>query len=295
MKKEVSQILNDFLSNPEGHFTYIYDQNGTQVLRHGEIRDFLVKLSNRSKQESDFQKELLCNIPKKIENVSRIVYNQEYLSYDGKKTLEIITNLPGSKRLSYNETEMKNVVFGIKEIFQILNNNKKEYTSNLPTLKTLFYSIVSNVKDITIKRIVEKLLNNKTFVEYIDYDNNWLVLADLVSENILIYNSNAYFIDLDPIIVGPENLQFGILMSSNLLLQKEIINNLSIQHIEEMYKIWGKNHIDSYDMLSLVIFPLLMLSLRNVDYNSIKESDSPLYAKLKKLLEFLMRNINYNQ
>ncbi len=290
MKKNVEKILHDFNTNGYENFTYLYNTNGTKVIEHKFLTGYLIKISGKEKSVSDIQMSILNDLPDNLDNVSRIYYNQVFMDDDSNKTLEIIKKLSGAPKELYTLEETKDVIKATKELNLMLNKSSDVFFDSLPNLKDLFYGMVANTKDKDIKNIADKIMNSPSFDTFINSKDCGILVADLVTDNILLSNS-INFIDLDPFIYAPKSLQVAILLSSNILLQESNFKNICLLKIEEYYKIWGKPKVHKTDLIALTIFPLLILTMKQVDYNAIVEDEKSLYYRMKVLLEFLLNEI----
>jgi len=56
--------------------------------------------------------------------------------------------------------------------------------------------------------------------------------------------------------------------------------------------LWGIVTITREDLIALTIFPLLILSMRKVDIDSLLENDDSIYYKLKTILLFIMAELD---
>lgn len=121
-------------------------------------------------------------------------------------------------------------------------------------------------------------------------ENQTIIVADMVYENILIEKGAVYFIDLDPLVLGPKRLQCAILLTSNLLLQPHLFKRLSMDLIRRYTRLCGIDNLSREDLIALTIFPLLILSMKQVDIDSLPENYDSIYYKLKTILLFLMEH-----
>ncbi len=291
MDKNLEEILNDFNQNGYENFTYLYNANGTKVIEHTSITGYLIKISKKEKNVSDIQKKILNTLPDKVNNVSRIYYNQVFMDDDSTKTLEIIEKLSGAPKKIYTAKETKDVIKATKKLNLLLNKSTDDFSSSIPNLKDLFFGMIPNTKDSGIKNIANQIMSDASFDFFMNSQDDGITLADLVTDNILL-GSNINFIDLDPIICAPKSLQIAILLSSNILLQQNNFRNLSFLKIKEYYKIWGETEVHKTDLIALAIFPLLILTMKQVDYNSIITDEHSMYYKMKVLMEFLLNEMD---
>lgn len=288
MHNKAIDLLNQFIAHGDTGFTYLYDRHGTKILRHADYSDLIIKISNKDKDASDNQMKIVGNIRKDISYISRIFLNQEYYVGDINKTIEVINFLPGKKVEQYNHQQLTIIMKNLRDLHLSIKENQINDV-NLPNIRDLFYGIVANSQDTDLKLIADTLLQNGMFIDYINGENTFITIGDLINDNILIdENDMASFIDLDPLILGPENLQIAILLSSNILLQKNYLNNMKSSQITDLYHIWGYENANVQDYMALALFPLLMLSIRNVEYSKIEPIESNIFYRLKTLLEFVI-------
>jgi hypothetical protein len=289
METTVSNLVNHFLTNGDQSMKYLYDRNGTQVLYHDQYPDFVIKISHKRKVDSDFQQSLLEQVPSYINNFSRIRYNQGYRLGNQDMTLEVIDFLKGTPLHTYNQQQVHAAIKGIRLLHTSINESSNDTLEELPTLQSIFFGIILGSSSSAVASIGHQLLQQKPFKYYLESNHAYVTIADLVTENILFdRDNNVNFIDLDPFILGPQNLQIAILLSSNILLQDQYIDVLSMEAINNLYRIWGVDTLELHDIFSLMMFPLLMLGMRNVDIARINRNQNPLYYKLSLLLEFLL-------
>ena len=56
--------------------------------------------------------------------------------------------------------------------------------------------------------------------------------------------------------------------------------------------LWGIDLISREDLIALTIFPLLILTMKQVDIDSLPENQDSIYYKLKTILLFLIAELD---
>ena len=284
----INEIVNDYITKGSDAFSVIYNQNNTLVIEHPKYPKYLLKLSKKNFKSSQIQSNILSSISNKNNNISRILYTQIYEDNGNKRTMEIIDKLNGKPKKEYSNYDIENVIHATKQLHNNLNENKIKYREKLPFIGDLFSSIVDNTASKKLKSIANRIQNDYAYEKILDIENQFITIADLVYENILIYKDTINFIDLDPIILGPKELQFSILLTSNLLIQSNQFMNLNMKLIKSYANLWGFEKTSREDLISLTIFPLLILAMKQVDIDSLIENTDSMYFKLKTILLFIV-------
>jgi len=288
------EIINDFMTNGSDAFKIIYDKNGTLVLEHEKHPDYLLKISDKDYKSSHLQSDILSSIADEHNNISRIHHTQEYSKDGSVKTLELLDKLNGIAKSEYSPSEIENIIKSTKKLHGSLKEISEKYITSLPPLSVIFTGIINSTTSTALKAIADKIKNDKGFGEFLNAPDRCITIADMVYENILIDNGTVNFIDLDPLILGPENLQIAILITSNLLMENSQFDNLSIALIEHYYNVWGIAKISRADIIALSVFPLLILSMRQVDIDNLPKNSDSMYYKLKTILLFIADELKKN-
>ncbi len=293
MKQQmINEIVNEYKMKGSDAFSILYNQNNTLVMEHPKYPEYLLKLSDKDFKSSQLQSEILASIALENNNISRIHHTQIYNNQGKTKTMELIDKLPGSPRREYSETDISNVILATKELQDSLNQSEKKHHKDFPSIGVLFSNIIRQTSNSTLKSIADQIQNDVAYEHFLDAENQTVIVADMVYENILIDKDVIYFIDLDPLVLGPKRLQCAILLTSNLLLQTNLFNCLSMELIRRYMRLWGFETITREDLIALTIFPLLILSMRQVDIDSLPENDDSIYYKLKTILLFIMAELD---
>jgi hypothetical protein len=272
------------MTNKSQLFSILYNQNGTIILTHHQFHECLIKISNKDFSSSQAQHQILSMIPSYIQNICRILYLESVVKDNQQKTIEIISKVSGYSKMYYSNEEKKLVLLATKELQENINSSHSKDVPTIPTIAQLFPNILNQTTIPKLKEIGTSLQQDYTF-QIMQNSTSEIIVADLVYENILFDANQVNFIDLDPLILGPKELQIAILLTSNILLQLRDIKLLEMSDITSFYHQWGIQ-LTRQDLLYLSIFPLLMLSMKNIDINGIGKKPFSLYYKLKTLLLF---------
>jgi len=293
MKQQmINEIVNEYKMKGSDAFSILYNQNNTLVMEHPKYPEYLLKLSDKDFKSSQIQSEILASITLKNKNISRIHHTQLYNDQGKTKTMELIDKLPGISKREYSETDISNVIRATKELQDSLNQSEKKHHNDLPSIGPLFSGIIGQTSNHTLKSIANQIQNDTAYERFLDAENQTIIVADMVYENILIDKDAVYFIDLDPMVLGPKRLQCAILITSNLLLQTNLFKQLSMELIRRYMGLWGFETISREDLIALTVFPLLILSMKKVDIDSLPENDDSIYYKLKTILLFIMSELD---
>lgn len=288
---QIEAILGDIRNKKYDLLSIIYDNNGTTVLEHLDTPRYLVKISNKDLRLSKLQQNLLKGINTEEFSLSKVHHAQSF-SYRGEnKTLEIIDKLSGVTIKDNTEEEIAGLIKATKSLQEALNQFKGKYQQALPNLNLLFNQILQSVEQPSLRSFGQYLLADTQFQKLINVENDYITFGDMVYENILFHEAKIGFIDLDPLIMGAKELQIAILVTSNILLQKEQFETLSLENIEKIYKIWGFRKLTRVHLLSLCVFPFLILSMKQVDIDQLKPEQESIYYKLKFILYFLKNEL----
>ena len=288
----IDRIVADYRTNGSGYFSILYDQNDTVVMEHPKYSGFLLKLSNKEFKTSQIQKKILSSIAIENKNICRIYHTQPFEENGKTRTLEVIDKLKGMPKREYSELELETVIREAKKLHVVLNECSDESVVCLPSIGVLFSNIVDHTGNKTLKTMAERIRDDSACDSFMRLEKPSIIVADMVYENILIDKKTVNFIDLDPLILGPENLQFAILLTSNILMQLQQFKRLSMTLIEEYAVLWGKDVIAREDLIALSIFPLLILAMRQVDIETLPEDPDSMYFKLKTILSFILRELD---
>jgi len=286
----INDLINSYTNRSSNSFITLYNQNNTLVLKHLKYPDYLIKLSNKDFESSKKQKDILSLLPNNYNNFSRIYHTQVDNSDGNIRTLEIIDKINGTSKKEYTNLEIINTINSLKKLHTNLNNISNRNKFFFPSLKDLFNGIISNAH-MSTKTIATEIQSYKEYSSFINSKQEYITIADLVYENILIDKEQINFIDLDPLILGPKKLQFSILLTSNILIQSNQFKILSINLIKKFFSLYGYNDFNREDLISLSIFPLLILSMRQVDLNTLPKDDSSMYYKLKVILLLIVKEL----
>jgi hypothetical protein len=293
MDKQIRALLKEFLTFKKSNFKIMYEKNGTTILMSKKIKDYIIKLSDIELSTAVFRKAILSDISSKNFHISKTYHLQEVNYMGHPKTLEIMNFVPGSHIQDNSEEEMKRLVIATKDLQIELNKNKDLFIDSLPKISSLFYEMVEHSIDADLNSIGNYLLDDTLFLETLQ-ENQYIIFGDMWNENILFSESQIGFIDLDPLLVGPRDLQFAIFLTSNLLLQKNYFEQLSIKLLDDLYKSWGYEGLKSKHLYTLCLFPLLSLMKKNINYKTIAIDNNSVYFKLKTILEYLIILIKEN-
>jgi len=293
MKQQmINEIVNEYKMKGSDAFSILYNQNSTMVMEHPKHPEYLLKLSDKEFKSSQIQSEILSAITPKNNHICRIHHTQIYNDNGKTKTMELIDKLPGTPKRDYSETDISNVIRATKELQDSLNKSEKKHHKDLPSIGVIFSGIIGQTSYSTLKSIADQIQNDTAYESFLDAENQTIIVADMVYENILIDKDAVNFIDLDPLVLGLQRLQCAILLTSNLLLQPNLFKRLSMELIRNYMGLWGVDLISREDLIALTIFPLLILSMRKVDIDSLPENDDSIYYKLKTILLFIMAEID---
>jgi hypothetical protein len=288
----IDEIVNDYIIKGLKAFSIIYNKNNTLVMEHNKYPEYLLKLSNKDFESSKIQLDILSSIPTENKNICRIHHTQIFEENGNARTMEIIDKLNGITKKEYSKIDIERVIQATKMLNMDLNKYANKYYENLPSIGILLPTIIQNSSNKTLKSLAKIIQNDSAYESFIDTENQNIIVADLVYENILFANNAINFIDLDPLILGPKELQFSILLTSNILIQSNQFKNLSMDLIKNYAHLWGIERINREVLISLSIFPLLILAMKEVDVDSLPENQDSIYYKLKIILLFIIGELN---
>jgi hypothetical protein len=284
----INEIVNDYILKGSDVFQSLYDKNNTLVLEHPKYPKYLLKLSNKDFQTSQIQSRILSSISTENTNICRIHRTQIHDDNGNTRTMELMDKLNGTSKREYSKSEIASVIRATKQLQDDLNERTDKYHANLPSIGILFSGITKNAENDTLKLIANRIQTDEAYERFLDVEKAYIIVADMVYENILIDKDTVNFIDLDPMILGPKRLQFSILVTSNLLIQSNQFKRLSMGLIECYACLWSNDKITREDLIALSIFPLLILSMRQVDIDTLPENHDSMDFKLKTILLFIM-------
>jgi len=284
--------MNDYIINGTYTFSIIYKKNNTLVIENPEYPEYLLKLSDKDFKSSQIQSKILSSIPDENNNICRIHHTQIYDDNAKIRTVELIDKLHGTPKPEYSKNDIENVFKATKQLHCKLNESTDKYHKDLPSIGPLFSSIIDSTLNPTLKVIANRVQNDYAYEKFLDAEKQYIIFADMVYENILIDKDKINIIDLDPLILGPKRLQFSILLTSNILIQSNQFKNLSMDLINHYTNLWGIEKISREDLIALSIFPLLILSMKQVDIDLISEKQDSIYFKLKTILSFIIAELD---
>ena len=285
-------ILSDLLSGRLDKFSCLYDANNTTVLEHNKYPNLIIKISNKDISSAEIQSKILQTLPSGSNNIGRILDVQTLQLDNKEKTVELIVKMKGYSKQAYTDSDILNVIKQTKILHESINQKRHEYIEQLPPLDMLFSNIINNSPSESLRKIAAEIQNDKAYEQFLDRENQTIIIADMVYENILFDKESVSFIDLDPLIQGPKNLQLSILLTSNILVQQEIFDHLSVELIQQYFQVWEKDRMTRVDLIALTIFPLLILAMKQVNIDELDPKTNSLYYKLKTVLFMIMRQLN---
>ncbi|XMB86854.1 phosphotransferase [Mycoplasmatota bacterium WC44] len=287
----------DTILNKSDKYSYklIHDK-GTKVYLVEIDKPFIVRIAAGHEGKYKFDEELLECIHE-VDNLTAKVLYWEVREINGEKLIvQVQTYLPGIALNKYpNNLEKEAIVESTYKLHQRLCKVSNQFSSlGIPSVDKIIEVMVGNATDCILKKEAIKLLENNRFKEIIVSNETFLCHGDLWPENILLEKKSdkaeVKFIDLDPVVYGPKDLQPAILFSSYFLLGSYLFNQLYEFDIDELIKLWPEELNKNDILLLMLIFPIVIGLSKEMQFKSENNYEEEGY---NQSLAPLLYSVNY--
>lgn len=275
---------------------YLLQNENSFVIQIEKKQTYIIKGSKKDIALVELQKEITSHLLDDSYNIGLILFVEYRLVDRVEYTIEVQTFVSG-KPLNLDisndiEVNVVSAVFQLHHRLSMIDSNI--YKGQLMSIREFFPEVVKNGKNSIFKEHGLHLLNDKFFTDILNQDSQGIIYGDVWYQNILIDEDGKIgFIDLDPLLIGPEELQFSLMISSFFIyiyVQKNNIENFSLIRL---IKLWPTPVDFEKVKLLLYVYPVLLgiIKMSELEHTQNQQRKNILIKSITVLSDIL-RAIN---
>jgi thiamine kinase-like enzyme len=273
----------DFSKNKKA--TLLFKDATSFLIKIEHKKAYVIKGSQKGFSVAERQRKISSKLLDEKYNLGQIIYIVRRDIDSVIYTIEVQEFVAGKPiSLDLNRVEELNVISAVFHLHSRLSQiNTLPYERQLITVNEFFPKVVKHGKDSKFKKYGMLLLNDSYFLELMNQESQCIIYGDVWYKNILIDEKGKIgFIDLDPLLIGPPELQFSLLLSSFFIyiyLQKDNIKNFSLKRLVNLWPA----HIEIEKVKSLLYVYPVLLGIMKTDELSITQDESRKFLLIQSI------------